>query len=413
MPDSLWRLLPHPLSALYKDASPVPSFPSLRFLALPGIALLLSFLLCTASPAPSLGAPVVDVNDPVQVQSTMVMDLKRDKLLFEQNSRDRIPPASLTKILSLYVALDAVKAGKASLESMVPVSRRAATTGGARMGLIEGEIVPLKELFLGMAVASGNDASTAVAEFIGGSEEEFVKLMNAKAKRLGMADSVFANPHGLPAKEQWTSARDMMLLSRAYLLEHPEMLEYHNTHFMRHGQRIAYNRNPVLGNYPGGDGLKTGWIRKSGYNIVSTASRGGERILAVILGGPDPETRACEACRLLEAGFASTSSGQPFEKALEAIPACTFQPDMRLTSREALAHWNIQPRTRRLARPTGSTARSKADRRKNAKAEARGKGARSARNAKSAKAAKHAKVAKQGKPARQAKAGRRRGGARR
>ena len=120
-----------------------------------------------------------------------------------------------------------------------------------------------------------------------------------------------------------------------------------------------------------------------------------------------------EACRLLEAGFASTSSGQPFEKALEAIPACTFQPDMRLTSREALAHWNIQPRTRRLARPTGSTARSKADRRKNAKAEARGKGARSARNAKSAKAAKHAKVAKQGKPARQAKAGRRRGGARR
>ena len=83
------------------------------------------------------------------------------------------------------------------------------------MGLIEGEIVPLKELFLGMAVASGNDASTAVAEFIGGSEEEFVKLMNAKAKRLGMADSVFANPHGLPAKEQWTSARDMMLLSRA------------------------------------------------------------------------------------------------------------------------------------------------------------------------------------------------------
>ncbi|MBQ1330504.1 MAG: D-alanyl-D-alanine carboxypeptidase, partial [Desulfovibrio sp.] len=275
----------------------MPSFPSLRFLALPGIALLLSFLLCTASPAPSLGAPVVDVNDPVQVQSTMVMDLKRDKLLFEQNSRDRIPPASLTKILSLYVALDAVKAGKASLESMVPVSRRAATTGGARMGLIEGEIVPLKELFLGMAVASGNDASTAVAEFIGGSEEEFVKLMNAKAKRLGMADSVFANPHGLPAKEQWTSARDMMLLSRAYLLEHPEMLEYHNTHFMRHGQRIAYNRNPVLGNYPGGDGLKTGWIRKSGYNIVSTATRGGERILAVILGGPDPETRACKAIR--------------------------------------------------------------------------------------------------------------------
>ncbi|MBR6467558.1 MAG: D-alanyl-D-alanine carboxypeptidase, partial [Desulfovibrio sp.] len=329
---------------------PVPSFPPFRLLRSFGVSLVLSLFLCHAGLLCAASAPVVDENAPVQVQSAMVMDLKRDNLLFEQNSRDRIPPASLTKILSLYVALDAVKAGKASLESMVPVSRRAATAGGARMGLIEGETVPLKELFLGMAVASGNDASTAVAEFIGGSEEEFVRLMNAKAKRLGMTDSVFANPHGLPAKEQWTSARDMMLLSRAYLLEHPEMLDYHNTHFMRHGQRIAYNRNPVLGNYPGGDGLKTGWIRKSGYNIVSTASRDGERILAVILGGPDPDTRACEALRLLEAGFASAKGGVRFEKALEAIPACTFQPDMRLTCREALAHWNIQPRAQRLAR---------------------------------------------------------------
>ena len=391
------------LSALRKDAFPVPTFSPLRFPALSGIVLLLAILLVAAFPAPSPAAPVVDEKAPVQVQSAMVMDLKRDNLLYEQNSRDRIPPASLTKILSLYVALDAVKEGKCSLDSPVPVSRRAATAGGARMGLIEGETVPLKELFLGMAVASGNDASTAVAEFIGGTEEEFVRLMNAKAKRLGMTDSVFANPHGLPAKDQWTSARDMMLLSRAYLLEHPEMLEYHNTHFMRHGQRIAYNRNPVLGNYPGGDGLKTGWIRKSGYNIVSTASRGGERILAVILGGPDPETRACEAIRLLEAGFASTSSGQPFEKALEAIPACTFQPDMRLTCREALAHWNLRPRAPWLARPAASR-----EARQTARAESRGKGARSARAAKkgkSARQAKHARAARQGKPARQAKAG--------
>lgn len=363
------------------------SFPSCRRAVSASAGLALALFLCTKGPIPAAAAPVVNEADPVKVQSVMVVDMKRDRLLFEQNSRDKIPPASLTKILSLYVALDAVKEGRATLESPVPVSKRAAGAGGARMGLIEGETVPLKELFLGMAVASGNDASTAVAEFIGGSEEEFVRLMNAKAKRLGMSDSVFANPHGLPAKEQWTSARDMALLSRAYLLEHPEMLEYHNTHYMRHGDRIAYNRNPVLGNYPGGDGLKTGWIRKSGYNIVSTASRGGERILAVILGGPDPETRACEACRLLEAGFASTSSGHPFETALEAVPACTFQPDMRLTRREALAHWNIQPRAGRAHRK----ARAHGARDVAAKAERQGMGLR---HAKQAHPASHARAGK-------------------
>ena len=137
-------------------------------------------------------------------------------------------------------------------------------------------------------------------------------------------------------------------------------------------------------------------LREKGYNIVSTATRGGERILAVILGGPDPETRACEAIRLLEAGFASTSSGQPFEKALEAIPACTFQPDMRLTRREALAHWGIQPRARRLAAPAGKAPRHKAGRHKTARhREARAEGRD--RTAKRGKAPKQTRQAKAGR----------------
>lgn len=290
-------------------------------------------------PAAVNAAPAIPENSLVQACSAMLMDLDSKEILFEQNAHEPIPPASLTKVLSLFVALDSIDQGRATLDTPVVISQHAAQTDGSRMGLIQGETVPLKDLFMGMAVSSGNDASMAVAEFTGGDEANFVSLMNAKARSLGMTESCFVNPNGLPAEGQYTTAHDMLVLAAAYLQAHPEMLEYHNTHILRHGQAITWNKNPLLGNFAGADGLKTGWIKKSGYNIVLTAQRNGRRLLAVILGAPDPLTRAKECCRMLEAGFTTCFTGLDFTTALADTPSEVFNPDLRLTAREAYATW--------------------------------------------------------------------------
>ncbi len=128
-------------------------------------------------------------------------------------------------------------------------------------------------------------------------------MMNTRAQRLGMHDTRFVNPHGLPAKGQRTTARDMLTLARAYLKKHPDALAIHNEHTIKHGQRVSWNRNPLLGQYRGADGLKTGWVRASGYNLIATALRDNHRLVSVVLGAPDPHDRGIETCRILDAGF--------------------------------------------------------------------------------------------------------------
>ena len=255
-----------------------------------------------ARPAP-VAPPAMPEQRVVDVCSAILFDMDNDAILFEQNADQKIPPASLTKIMTIFLALDFIDAGHARLDSPVRISRLAANTGDSRMGLKEGETVRLGELLRGMAIASGNDASTAVAEFVGGSIPAFVKMMNTRAERLGMHDTHFVNPHGLPAKGQRTTARDMLTLARAYLKKHPDALSIHNEHSIKHGQHVSWNRNPLLGQYRGADGLKTGWVRASGYNLIATALRGNHRLVSVVLGAPDPQDRGIETCRILDAGF--------------------------------------------------------------------------------------------------------------
>lgn len=259
----------------------------------------------------------------LEVRSAILMNLKTGQILYEQNVDEPIPPASLTKILTMYMALERVKAGEISLNTPVSVSRAAARTGGSRMALVPREKVALEDLLLGMAVSSGNDASAAVAEFLGGSQQQFVELMNARAVSLGMGSSIFRNPHGLPAAGQTTTARDMLTLSARYLQACPEALRYHSTRFIRHNGVVTYNKNPLLGNYEGADGLKTGWVNASGYNLVSTARRGDTRLLAVVMGAENSKLRAREIHRLMEAGFAA--SGAPTRTVAEILP--TLAPE--------------------------------------------------------------------------------------
>lgn len=241
----------------------------------------------------------------VPVRSAILLNMTTGRILYEQSPDLRIPPASLTKILTMYIAMDQVRAGKLSLQSNVRVSQSAAATGGSRMHLRSGQKIPLEKLLTGMAVASGNDASMAVAQRISTSSRSFVRLMNQKSKQLGMKNSVFKTPHGLPAAGQITTARDMLTLARSYILTHPSAMRFHKTQSFRHTRFTMRNTNALLGNVRGVDGLKTGWTVASGYNLIFTAKRGNTRLLGVVMGGSTKQSRDITARNLLEAGFAA------------------------------------------------------------------------------------------------------------
>lgn len=245
----------------------------------------------------------------INARSAVVVDMSDNKVLFVQNPDELIPPASLTKILTLYIVFEAIEAGEIRLTDSVPVSSYAASMRGSRMGLRGGRRVPLEELIKGMAVVSGNDACVATAEYMSGSVDEFLKRMNAKARELGMRDSHFMTPNGLPAKGQLTTARDIARLSVAYLSRFPDSLQIHSMQSYTYEKSSHHNANRLLGKCPGVDGLKTGFVCASGYNISATGKRGNVRILAVVMGAPTPHVRLVETGKLIEAGFRTKGLG--------------------------------------------------------------------------------------------------------
>ncbi len=244
------------------------------------------------------------------------MNMSNGRILYKHNPYDLIPPASLTKVMSMYIALDMVKAKKISLNKTTKISNAAIRTGGSKMRLRRGESVTLDKLLLGMAVSSGNNASQAVAEAISKDSAKFINLMNAKAKKIGMRNSTFKTPHGLPAQGQFTTAYDMLKLARSYMNAHPTAMRYHNTRSFKHNKVLHKSTNKLLGQVPGVFGLKTGYTDASGFNLIFTAKRGDVELLGVILGGPTRIIRDQEATQILEAGFASPNSSAKVAQAL-------------------------------------------------------------------------------------------------
>lgn len=244
------------------------------------------------------------------VHSAILMDMTTGRILFSHNADGAIQPASITKILSLYLADEAIREGRVHPRDPVKISRKAGRTGGSKMFLQAGSEIPLEELLKGMAVVSANDASVAVAEYIGGDVEVFVERMNRKAKELGMTSSVFRNPNGLPAKGQVTTARDMLILAREYLQSFPESLNIHSQQYFTYREITQHNRNALLKRYPNADGLKTGWVHQAGYHIIATARRGNTRLIAVVMGAKNPKIRTRETEQLLDEGFRMVGLGQ-------------------------------------------------------------------------------------------------------
>lgn len=253
--------------------------------------------------------PALPARAALPVRAAILINLDTGRVLYEQNADAAIPPASLTKIMTMFLAMDAAKSKRLSLNEKIRISRQAAATGGSSMHLRAGERVPLVRLLTGMAVVSGNDAAVAVAQRVsGGNTRNFVRRMNSKARALGMRRTVFKNATGLPAAGQKTTARDMTALSRAYLRAHPDAMRFHSMRFFLHRGRTMRNTNALLGGVTGVNGLKTGWTVASGYNIVVTAQRGKTRLLAVVLGGDAKDRRDVSARRLIEAGFRHPAS---------------------------------------------------------------------------------------------------------
>ena len=238
------------------------------------------------------------------VKSAILWNMNTGEVLYEQNPDVQIPPASLTKVLTLYILFDAIRQGRLRPWDVIEVSERAATQGGSNMHLRNGEQVKITDLIQGIAVASANDACMAIADNLeNGNVDAFVALMNDTAKRLGMTNSVFYNPNGLPAEGQVTTARDMLKLAAAYLEQFPKALTIHSMQYFTHNNRQRHNANSLLGRYEGVDGLKTGFVCASGYNIVATAKRGDTRLIAVVLGSRNPRVRERETVKLLDKGF--------------------------------------------------------------------------------------------------------------
>ncbi|WP_026487579.1 D-alanyl-D-alanine carboxypeptidase family protein [Caldanaerobius polysaccharolyticus] len=245
-------------------------------------------------------------------KAAVLMDAASGKVLYEYNAHKRLPPASITKIMSMLLFMEAIDSGRIKVTDMVTASERASSMGGSQVYLAPGEEMSVDDLMKAIAIASGNDATVALAEYIAGTEEMFVKMMNKKAKELGLKDTHFVNSTGLPAKDHYTSAYDVAVISRELITKHPGVLKWTKIYLdtLRKGEFGLANTNKLVRFYRGADGIKTGSTNEAGFCLAATALRDGMRLISVVFGAPDSKRRFDEASRLLDYGFASYKSYQ-------------------------------------------------------------------------------------------------------
>lgn len=242
---------------------------------------------------------------------TIVVDVNSGKVLEHKDAFQRWYPASLTKLMTAYVVFRQVQAGNLSMQSPVTISKKAAAAPPSKMHFKPGSQLTLDHAMKTIMVKSANDVSVAIAETVAGSHEQFVAMMNAEARRLGMTDSRFINAHGLPGEGQRTTARDMALLGVALKREFPQYGNYFSIEAISTGKRTYTNYNILIGRFPGANGMKTGFICSSGFNQVSSATRGGKTVVSVVLGAKDQEERVNESARLLNKGLKTPGLAKP------------------------------------------------------------------------------------------------------
>ncbi len=240
---------------------------------------------------------------PARASSSILIEADTGKVLRAENATYPWYPASTTKLMTLYMTLSAIRDQRITFDTLFTVSPNASSQAPTKMGFPVGTQVTVDNALKMMMVKSANDMAVLLAEGIGGSVDDFADAMTDTAHRIGMTESNFVNPNGLPADGQIMSARDLAILARALIREFPEYSSYWHIPAIKWGRRVVRNYNPLLGRYPGADGMKTGFICASGFNLVATATRDNKQLIAVVLGAPSSSARALKAAELLENGF--------------------------------------------------------------------------------------------------------------
>lgn len=254
-------------------------------------------------------------------KSAIIIEPTTGKIIFEKNSNERLEPASMTKIMTLLLTFEAIDNGRVSLDDMVNISKRAEDMGGSQMFLEAGSNIRLEEIIKGVSIASANDGAIALAEFIGGSVENFVDMMNKKVEDLGLSNTHFANPHGLHADNHYSSAYDMAIMA-SNLISHEKVLNYtsiYEDYFNKpDGSRTwLVNTNKLVRFLEGVDGLKTGYTSEAGYCLTATAKKGNVRYITVVMGEPSSDIRSSETANMLNYAFNSFKLNTILDKSQE------------------------------------------------------------------------------------------------
>ncbi|WP_100372590.1 D-alanyl-D-alanine carboxypeptidase family protein [Bacillus sp. FJAT-45037] len=282
------------------------------------LSTLLSLVLVIGVVAPLGQAAEKQVNLAEKASSAIVIERDTGEVLFEKNSHDELPPASMTKIMTMLLIMEAIDEGSLSYDDKIRTSEYAASMGGSQVFLEPGEEMTVTDMLKAIAVASGNDASVAMAEHLGGTEEEFVSMMNEKAKELGLTNSNFVNSNGLPAENHYTTAYDLAMISKE-LLKYEDITKFTGIYedYLRQDSDNKFwlvNTNKLVRFYPGVDGLKTGFTREAMYCLTATAQKNDMRVITVIMGAPSPKDRNAQVTEMLDYSFSQFMTHKLYDR---------------------------------------------------------------------------------------------------
>ncbi|WP_216830455.1 D-alanyl-D-alanine carboxypeptidase family protein [Alkalihalobacterium elongatum] len=313
------------------------------------ISSMLSFVLIMSMFATSSFAAEKGVQLAPDASSAILIERDTGAILFEKNSDKELPPASMTKIMTMLLIMEALDKGKIKYDDKVRTSERAASMGGSQIFLEPGEEMTVTDMLKAIAVASGNDASVAMAEHIAGSEEEFVRMMNEKAKELGLQNTNFNNSNGLPSPDHYTTAKDLAMMSKE-LLKYEDITNFTGIYedYLRQNTDKKFwlvNTNKLVKFYPGVDGLKTGYTSEAKYCLTATAEKNGMRVISVIMGAPSPKERNRQITEMLDYAFSQYMTHKLYDRdhelaqvkvskgAMNKVGAVTAEPVSLLTKK--------------------------------------------------------------------------------